>query len=48
MKTALERRRQRLRKQLALVQRQIVRTEQRLRQLEVHITQATEDCRKAA
>ena len=48
MKTTLEMRRQHLRKQLALVERQIVRTERRLRQLEVRMAQASQDARKAA
>jgi hypothetical protein len=48
MKTALEMRRQQLRKQLALIERQIVRTEQHLRQLEAQMAQATQKRTKAA
>jgi hypothetical protein len=48
MKTALERRRQRLRKQLTLVERRIVRTKQHLRQLEAQMAQATPGHAKVA
>jgi hypothetical protein len=48
MKADLERRRQHLKNRLALVERLIIRTEQRLRQLEVQIEQATPERAKAA